>query len=91
MFDQLRARYRARFGGDPYRLASLGYDAVLMTVRIAADWPIGSPFPEAALRAGSFDGIDGSFRFGRTGVAERALEVQQVGPGGVATVSAARR
>ena len=87
MFDQLGARYRARFGRAPYRLASLGYDAVLMTVRIAADWPIGAPFPATALRAGSFTGIDGSFRFGRDGVAERSLEVRQVGPGGVTAVS----
>jgi ABC-type branched-subunit amino acid transport system substrate-binding protein len=91
LFDQLSTRYRARYRAAPYRLASLGYDAVLMTVRIAPDWAVGTPFPQAALRGGSFTGIDGSFRFGRDGVAERALEVQQIGPGGVTTVSAARR
>jgi ABC-type branched-subunit amino acid transport system substrate-binding protein len=31
-FDQLRTRYRARYGKTPYRLGSLGYDAVLLTV-----------------------------------------------------------
>ncbi len=91
LFDQLRTRYRARFGGAPYRLASLGYDAMLMTVRVASDWPLGTPFPQASLRTGRFTGIDGSFRFGRDGVAQRALEVQQVGPGGVTTASAAPR
>jgi hypothetical protein len=89
MFEQLRSRYRARFGSQPYRLASLGYDAALMTVRIAGDWPLGAAFPQTALRSGSFTGIDGSFRFGRDGVAERTLEVQQVGPGGLTTVSGA--
>ena len=31
--------------------------------------------------AGGFIGLDGAFRFGRNGVAERLLEVQQVGAG----------
>jgi hypothetical protein len=52
---------------------------VLLTVRIARDWRVGSPFPENKLRdADGFSGIDGAFRFGRDGVAERALEVQEV-------------
>ncbi|HEX8401733.1 MAG TPA: penicillin-binding protein activator [Allosphingosinicella sp.] len=89
MFDQLGTRYRARYGSNPYRLASLGYDAVLMTVRVAAGWPAGQPFPEQALRTQAFTGIDGPFRFWRDGIADRSLEVQQVGPAGVTTVSAA--
>lgn len=89
MFDQLSARYRAQFGSEPYRLASLGYDAMLMTSRLAADWPAGQPFPERALRTQSFTGIDGPFRFWSDGVADRSLEVQQIGRDGVATISAA--
>jgi hypothetical protein len=90
MFDQLRTRYRTRYRVDPYRLASLGYDAVLVTVRLAAGWPLGQPFPERALRdPAGFRGIDGAFRFGSDGVAERALEVQQINAGGLVTVSPA--
>jgi branched-chain amino acid transport system substrate-binding protein len=90
MFDQLRSRYRARYRTNPYRLASLGYDGVLLTVRSAAGWPFGTPFPAASLRERSgFRGIDGAFRFGLDGVAQRALEVQQVGSDGLATVSPA--
>lgn len=88
LFDQLSTRYRVRFGASPYRLASLGYDAALMTVRIAAEWPVGQPFPERALRTGSFTGIDGPFRFWRDGVAERSLEVLEIAADGVRTVSA---
>lgn len=92
MFDQLRARYRTRYGTAPYRLASLGYDAVLLTMRIAAEWPFGRPFPAAKLRdPEGFMGIDGAFRFGRDGVAERALAVQQVTTTGLDTVSPAPR
>lgn len=90
MFAQLRTRYRTRYRVSPYRLASLGYDAVLLTVRAAAGWPFGQPFPERALRdPEGFRGIDGAFRFGADGVAERALEVQQVDAGGLTTVSPA--
>ena len=74
----------------PYRLSSLGYDAVLLTVRIMRDWAIGAPFPEERLDdRGGFAGIDGAFRFGRDGVAERALEVQEIRSGSTITVSPA--
>jgi ABC-type branched-subunit amino acid transport system substrate-binding protein len=90
LYRQYAAKYRARFGSAPYRLSSLGYDSVLLTVRIARDWPIGSPFPEARLRdAGGFAGIDGAFRFGRDSVAERALEVQEIRGGTTVVVSPA--
>ncbi len=80
----------SRFAAAPYRLSSLGYDAVLLTVRIARDWAIGAPFPEDALSdRGGFAGIDGAFRFGRDGIAERALEVQEIRAGTTVTVSPA--
>lgn len=90
LYRQYAAKYRTRFGASPYRLSSLGYDSVLLTVRIARDWPVGSPFPEARLRdAGGFAGLDGALRFGRDGVAERALEVQEISGGTTVTVSPA--
>ena len=90
LYRQYAAKYRARFGAAPYRLSSLGYDSVLLTVRIARDWPIGNAFPEARLRdSGGFSGIDGAFRFGRDSVAERALEVQEIKGGTTVVVSPA--
>jgi branched-chain amino acid transport system substrate-binding protein len=90
MFNQLKTRYRTRYGKTPYRLGSLGYDAVLLTVRIARGWRPGRPFPEAELlNQEGFSGVDGAFRFGRDGIAERQLEVVQVDPGGFTTVSPA--
>lgn len=92
LYSQLAAKYRVRFGKSPYRLASLGYDAVLLVTRIAGDWRPGTAFPAARLTdTGGFSGIDGAFRFGRDGVVERALEVQQAGTGGSTVVSAAPR
>lgn len=92
LYTQLRSKYQARYNRAPYRLASLGYDAVLLVTNIARDWRVGAPFPTARLfDQGGFTGIDGAFRFGRDGVAERALEVQQAGPNGFTVVSPAPR
>ena len=92
LYGQLAGKYRARYGSAPFRLSALGYDAVLLTVRIARDWRPGTPFPAARLRdAGGFSGIDGAFRFGRSGIAERALEVSEIGAGTYTVVAAAPR
>ena len=92
LFNQFRTRYRARYNSNPFRLASLGYDSVLLTVRAAADWPIGRAFPVRALRESEgFSGVDGAFRFGRNGVAERALEGREVTATGSTVVSPAPR
>ncbi|WP_435200853.1 penicillin-binding protein activator [Qipengyuania sp. 902] len=71
--------YEARFGGQPYRIATLGYDAVLLTLRVARDWQVGRPFPVRKLRSSDgFLGLDGAFRFGPSGIVERAMEVREV-------------
>lgn len=82
--------YESRFGSKPYRIATLGYDAVLLTLRIARDWQVGRPFPVDQLRSsGGFTGVDGAFRFQRSGVVERAMEVRQISKGTVQIVSEA--
>ena len=90
LYSQFAGKYRARFGKGPYRLSSLGYDSVLLAVRISADWKAGTDFPEGRLTdKGGFSGVDGAFRFDRDGIAERVLEVKQIGAGGVTVVSPA--
>jgi branched-chain amino acid transport system substrate-binding protein len=90
LFGQLSSKYRARFGKAPHRLASVGYDSVLLVTKIARTWKTGTAFPVGALAdAGGFTGIDGAFRFGSTGIAERALEVQQINPAGFTVVAPA--
>lgn len=91
-FNQLVGRYSTKFGGRPSRLASLGYDAMLLVNSVADRWTIGSPFPRSVLTdPDGFNGIDGIFRFSSSGVAERGMEVQEVGPGGFKVVSPAPR
>lgn len=90
LYRQYATKYRAQFGTDPFRLSTLGYDSVLLTTRIARDWKPGTAFPIEKLRdAGGFIGLDGAFRFGKNGVAQRLLEVQQVGAGALTVASPA--
>ena len=89
-FNQLRTRYRSRYGTDPYRLGSLGYDGVLLAVRSADAWRLGRRFPVRSLRADDgFAGVDGAFRFARGGIAERALQVEEVTAAGTNVLDAA--
>ncbi len=89
-FAQFAKSYRTRFGAAPFRIATLGYDSVLLTLRVARDWVPGKVFPTTAmLDPGGFLGVDGPFRFGRNGLIERALEVRAVEGGSVKVVSAA--
>lgn len=92
VYTQFRTRYRARYNSAPFRLASMGYDAVLLTVRVAANWQVRRTFPIRELRdPQGFSGVDGAFRFGRDGVADRALEVREVTAAGSNVVSPAPR
>ncbi|WBO20955.1 penicillin-binding protein activator [Sphingomonas abietis] len=90
LYNQFAVKYRARFGKGPFRLSSLGYDSVLLAVRISANWKPGSEFPADRLTdKGGFSGVDGAFRFDRDGIAERVLEVKQIGANGMTVISPA--
>lgn len=89
-FPQFVSSYRTRFGAAPYRIATLGYDAVLLTLRVSRDWKPGRTFPTTALTSNDgFLGLDGAFRFDRNGVIDRALEVREVAAGTVKVVAPA--
>jgi branched-chain amino acid transport system substrate-binding protein len=89
-FGQFTKSYRSRFGSQPYRIATLGYDAVLLSLRVAKNWKPGTDFPMRNLvDPDGFLGLDGPFRFGRDGVIERAFEVREVTAGGNAVISPA--
>jgi ABC-type branched-subunit amino acid transport system substrate-binding protein len=89
-FRQFASSYETRFGEQPFRLATLGYDAVLLTLRIARDWQPGRAFPAGRMLADDgFLGLDGPFRFRDNGIGERAMEVREVGNGSVSIVDAA--
>ena len=82
-------RYRATYGREPPRLASLGYDAAALAAVLARGQG-GPPFStEAILDPNGFTGVDGLFRFTPQGLVQRGLAVLEVGPQGDIVISPA--
>ena len=89
-FKRFSDSYTSRFGAQPYRISTLGYDSILLTLRVARDWKVGQVFPITQLRSSDgFLGLDGVFRFQRNGVIERAMEVRRIDDGKVLIVEEA--
>jgi ABC-type branched-subunit amino acid transport system substrate-binding protein len=90
-FRNFSGRYRARFGQDPVRTATLAYDAVALVAALVKTQGA-QRFSEAVLTNSSgFSGIDGIFRFRPDGTNERGLAVLRVEPTGGQAVSPAPR
>ena len=82
-------RYRARYGADPVRTATLAYDAVALVAALVKTQGQ-QRFSEQVLTGSSgFAGIDGIFRFKSDGTNERGLAVLKAAPGGAQEVSPA--
>jgi ABC-type branched-subunit amino acid transport system substrate-binding protein len=90
-FADFAGRYRARYGGEPVRLATLSYDAVSVAAALARQH--GSQrFSEGVItNAAGFTGADGVFRFKPDGTNDRALAVLEVRGGASSVVSPAPR
>ncbi len=89
-FGRFAESYKARFGEAPHRISTLGYDSVLLTLRVARDWKPGSLFPTAKLYdPQGFVGVDGALRFGANGMVQRVFEVVELRAGGAAVLSPA--
>jgi branched-chain amino acid transport system substrate-binding protein len=90
-FRDFADRYRAKFGSDPTRLATLAYDAVSLAAALAHRQ--GSQrFSDAALtNHAGFNGADGVFRFRPDGQNERGLSVFQINSGQAAVIGPAPR
>ncbi|MGA7735784.1 MAG: penicillin-binding protein activator [Pseudolabrys sp.] len=88
-FSNFSSRYRARYGQDPVRTATLAYDAVaLVAALVKTQGP--QRFSETALTNPSgFAGIDGVFRFRPDGTNELGLAVLRVTPSGGQVLSPA--
>lgn len=90
-FSGFSARYQARFGTIPPRVASLAYDAVMLSATLARQFGT-QRYAEPTLTAGSgFAGIDGTFRFSPDGTSDRALAVYEIRNNAVSVVSPAPR
>ena len=89
-FRQFSESYATRFGDHPFRIATLGYDAVLLTLRLTREWEPGRSLSTDLLTdEGGFLGLDGPIRFREDGIGERAFEVRQIGNGAFTIVDPA--
>jgi branched-chain amino acid transport system substrate-binding protein len=90
-FDAFAQRYKAKFGSDPVRLATLAYDAVTLAAALARNGGQDS-FNQAALtNVSGFNGADGVFRFKADGTNERGLAVMEIADDGAKVISPAPR
>jgi hypothetical protein len=81
-FRSFSSRYRAKFGSDPVRTATLAYDAVALVAALARTQGPQRFAPEVLTNPSGFAGIDGLFRFRPDGSNERGLAVMKVTTGG---------
>jgi ABC-type branched-subunit amino acid transport system substrate-binding protein len=81
-FRSFSARYRAKYGSDPVRTATLAYDAVALVAALARTQGPQRFSPETLTNPSGFAGIDGLFRFRPDGTNERGLAVMRVTSGG---------
>ncbi|MBU6462644.1 MAG: penicillin-binding protein activator [Bradyrhizobium sp.] len=86
-FRNFSGRYRARYGSDPVRTATLAYDAVALVAALARTQGQQRFSPEVLTNPSGFAGIDGLFRFRSDGTNERGLAVMRVGSGGGVAVA----
>jgi ABC-type branched-subunit amino acid transport system substrate-binding protein len=90
-FRNFSARYRARYGQDPVRTATLAYDAVALVAALVKTQGAQRFSEQVLTNSSGFSGIDGVFRFRPDGTNERGLAVLRVTPSGGQVVSPAPR
>jgi ABC-type branched-subunit amino acid transport system substrate-binding protein len=81
-FRSFSSRYRAKYGGDPVRTATLAYDGVALVAALARTQGGQRFSPDVLTNPSGFAGIDGLFRFRADGTNERGLAVMRAAPGG---------
>ena len=75
--EAFERQYRAIYGGNPHRLASLAYDATALSIVLLRQ-NSGIISRTSLMNANGFSGIDGIFRFQPNGLAERGLAIHQI-------------
>lgn len=88
-FNAFAQRYKAKFGSEPIRLASLAHDAVSLAAALARTQGAQRYSQTVLTNPSGFNGIDGVFRFHAEGPNDRGLAVMQVSAGTASVVSPA--
>jgi branched-chain amino acid transport system substrate-binding protein len=88
-FRNFSSRFRARYGQDPARTASLAYDAVALISALTKTQGDQRFSEQVLINSSGFTGIDGLFRFRADGTNQRGLAVMKVAPAGGQVISPA--
>jgi len=88
-FRAFAQRYRARFGKEPARTASLAFDAVSLVAALVKTQGANRFSEEILANPSGFAGTDGVFRLRGDGTSERGLAIMEIQPGGARVVSPA--
>ena len=88
-FNAFAGRYRAKFGAEPSRIATLSYDAVSLAAALARTQGAARFAPATLTNASGFNGVDGVFRFTPDGLNDRGLAVMQIGTGAASVLAPA--
>jgi branched-chain amino acid transport system substrate-binding protein len=80
-FNAFAVRYRAKYGSDPTRIATLSYDAVSLAVALAHKSGSDRFSATVLTNHAGFNGADGVFRFESNGLNERGLAIMQINNG----------
>lgn len=81
-YQSFVGRYRAKYGQEPVRTATLAYDAVALIVALVKTQGPQGINDTVLTNASGFNGIDGVFRFRQDGTNERGLAILRVTPNG---------
>ncbi len=88
-FNSFAQRYKAKFGQNPVRIATLAFDATALVAALTKTQGANRFQENVLTNASGFSGQDGVFRFRSDGTNDRALAVFQINLGRANSVSAA--
>ena len=89
--EGFKRRYERAYGERPARLASLAYDAALLTARLSQLPPEQRFAVETIANPNGYLGADGLFRLRADGMVERGLAVLEISPAGIKVIDPAPR
>jgi branched-chain amino acid transport system substrate-binding protein len=90
-FNAFAQRYRAKFGSEPARIATLAYDAVSLAIALSRSQGSQRYSDSVLTNPSGFNGADGVFRFKPDGTNDRGLSVLEIGGGSAKIISPAPR
>ncbi len=90
-FQAFSVRYNKRFGANPARIATIGYDAVSLAAALVRTQGERRFSAATLTNSAGFSGIDGVFRFQSDGTNDRALAIYEIKSGASNIISPAPR